>query len=282
MIKVDDLSVVYGENNQIVATLVDKNNNYLKNYELIFNCNGEDDKVITNNEGKASLPIYDGPGVYKVTIHFLGDEKYGDSHKTITLTINSPQNNNQPTIQKKNIIIKLNSKELKDKVTEINKNAFNGEFFKFIFESDGKPLKKLKKVTFKIGSKEYKNKKLNNNGVYKTKITAKPTKIIVEFKGNGEYNKIKKGVYVYQNIKTITGPKSVKYNGKITLNLGKLKKKLKVFIKGYKDPIIFNTNGEGTFKVNKYNLGVGIHKLKFYSKDKIYRVDATHKLTITK
>lgn len=271
-IQANDLSMVYGENKKIEATLFDENNSRLKNFELTFIFDEDTHVVTTNNEGQASITINNdyNPGIYKVSIHFFGDQKYDDVRKTITLNIKHAQNNNQHIIPKKNVNIHLEDIKCGNSLT-------------FSLTSNGKPLKD-KKIDYRIGSNTYKNKKLDKKGKFtiKKKLTKSPAKITVKFKGDNNYNAITKYAYIYQQIKISGLKKKVKYDDKIklSLNVEKVTVYLKVSNKVYK---IKFKKGKATFKVGKYNFKKGKqYNLKFYSKNKLYRLEKNYKLTILK
>lgn len=93
---VSDLTMNYGENKQITITLLDIKDNKLKNYGINICVNNINLDMQTNDDGQVSVPFGMGIGTYKVNINFFGNEKYRETSKTITVTVNQAVINVQP------------------------------------------------------------------------------------------------------------------------------------------------------------------------------------------
>ena len=65
--------------------LSDKNNNSIKNAQIVFSINGANHKCITNNWGIASFQLKVNDGSYKIISKFNGDSKYKSCLKTTTI-----------------------------------------------------------------------------------------------------------------------------------------------------------------------------------------------------
>jgi len=254
-----DLTMTYGENNILTATLTDLNNTRLKNMNLTFCIDNNTYVITTNEDGQATMQINNLPNTYKVVIHYFGNEKYSDTRKTITLTINP--------IIKDNVDIFFDIKDIKSQI-------------KFSLKSEGKPLK-YGIVNIKIGKKWYKGKKLDKNGNYILKKHLNdPTKFTVNFLGNNYFKPTSKSIYIYENL-DITGLKSCEDTGKLHLILTKtinLKVCLKISSKKFK---LKFKNGKVTFKPSKYKLKKGKkYKLVFSFKNNKYHLNKSYKLKI--
>jgi len=264
-IEASDLTIRYGENIFIIATLYDSNNIPLKNNEITFSINNEDYKAITNDDGQASIQINKDVGTYKIIIRYFGNEKYEDSRKTITLSINSHSNIQQKTDVKINLNdVEINS-IIKFQLTSSNNNPLSGE-----------------KVILKIGSKKY-TKSLDMNGYFiSKKIFKNPSKIKVIYKGSERYNKKTKSAYIYDVITKINGFKSCKDDEKLSLSISVKKLNVYFTLSGEQKKIKFR-NKKATFNVKNFKLKKGkTYTLKFTSKSKLWHVKYTYKLKIKK
>ena len=243
----------------------DSNNNKLKNSDIIFYIDEEYYLVTTNDNGQASIQISEDPGTYDVLIQYFGDDTYDESHKTIKLTIKQQQTNH-----KTNVIINLGDCKVNNKLKISLKS------------SNKKPLSK-KRIYIKIGSKKTFKKKLNKKGEYtlSKKLTKKPAKIKVIYKGNNNYNSKSKIAYIYNVIKIKNLKKSCGVNKKFTMSIkspSNLRVYLKISNKVYK--INFKKR-KATFNPKDYNLKKGKkYTLKFSSKRGKYCVNQKHTLKI--
>ena len=149
----------------------------ISNKQFIVNFNGKTKKYLTNANGQIKLPISTlVPKTYKVTINFLGDEKYEQASFNITLVVKKAK----PHLfaSKKKFNVKTHVKKYKVTLKN-NKN---------------KVMKKVK-VYLKVKGKTY-VVKTNKKGqaIFKlTKLTKKGTyKAIITYKGDKCYKKVVK------------------------------------------------------------------------------------------
>lgn len=168
---------VYNEGKYITVTLNDISGKGISNKQFIVNFNGKTKKYLTNANGQIKLPISTlVPKTYKVTINFLGDEKYEPASFNITLVVKKAK----PHLfaSKKKFNVKTHVKKYKVTLKN-NKN---------------KVMKKVK-VYLKVKGKTY-VVKTNKKGqaIFKlTKLTKKGTyKAIITYKGDKCYKKVVK------------------------------------------------------------------------------------------
>lgn len=83
-----DLTMNYGENKCITATLYDVKDNKLKNCGINICINGGTVVLPTNEDGQVSVAFSMCVGTYNVFISYSGNEKYRNSSKSITMTVN--------------------------------------------------------------------------------------------------------------------------------------------------------------------------------------------------
>ena len=74
--------------NNLIITLKDAKNKALKGKEISINLNGKNHTIITDNNGRATLPIDLLPGEYVAKISFKEDNAYLSSSATISVIIN--------------------------------------------------------------------------------------------------------------------------------------------------------------------------------------------------
>lgn len=168
---------VYNEGKYITVTLNDISGKGISNKQFIVNFNGKTKKYLTNANGQIKLPISTlVPKTYKVTINFLGDEKYEPASFNITLVVKKAK----PHLfaSKKKFNVKTHVKKYKVTLKN-NKN---------------KVMKKVK-VYLKVKGKTY-VVKTNKKGqaIFKlTKLTKKGTyKAVITYKGDKCYKKVVK------------------------------------------------------------------------------------------
>lgn len=168
---------VYNEGKYITVTLNDISGKGISNKQFIVNFNGKTKKYLTNANGQIKLPISTlVPKTYKVTINFLGDEKYEPASFNITLVVKKAK----PHLfaSKKKFNVKTHVKKFKVTLKN-NKN---------------KVMKKVK-VYLKVKGKTY-VVKTNKKGqaIFKlTKLTKKGTyKAVITYKGDKCYKKVVK------------------------------------------------------------------------------------------
>ena len=168
---------VYNEGKYITVTLNDISGKRISNKQFIVNFNGKTKKYLTNANGQIKLPISTlVPKTYKVTINFLGDEKYEPASFNITLVVKKAK----PHLfaSKKKFNVKTHVKKYKVTLKN-NKN---------------KVMKKVK-VYLKVKGKTY-VVKTNKKGqaIFKlTKLTKKGTyKAVITYKGDKCYKKVVK------------------------------------------------------------------------------------------
>lgn len=65
--------------------LLDKNNNYIKNAQIVFSINGANHKCITDGKGIASFKLNVNDGTYKIISKFNGNSRYKSCLKTTTI-----------------------------------------------------------------------------------------------------------------------------------------------------------------------------------------------------
>ena len=168
---------VYNEGKYITVTLNDISGKGISNKQFIVNFNGKTKKYLTNANGQIKLPISTlVPKTYKVTINFLGDEKYEPASFNITLVVKKAK----PHLfaSKKKFNVKTHVKKFKVTLKN-NKNKF---------------MKKVK-VYLKVKGKTY-VVKTNKKGqaIFKLiKLTKKGTyKAVITYKGDKCYKKVVK------------------------------------------------------------------------------------------
>lgn len=175
------VSVVYGNSKNIVATLMDVDNNPLRDVSLTIRLNGIDYNKVTDSEGRVSVGVPNlKPNTYSTVISFAGNDKYVKSTKSVQVVVSKAT----PKISATSKTFKKSLKTKKFTITlKNNKN---------------KVMKKAS-VTIKVNGKTY-TAKTNNNGKATfslTKLTKKGTfKSVITYKGNSYYKKVTKNVNI--------------------------------------------------------------------------------------
>ena len=232
----------YGENKFLDITLMDINNNPIKNSELILFINNNEKKLITDNKGKARLPLKDfSVSQLNMNIKYWGDKTYDYSQKKVTVTI-----------KKLSTTIKIHDFTYKDKYLKIDlKNGKNGISNKMI--------------NININNKNY-YPITNKNGRVTLKAPKKvftgKSKIHVQFIGDTIYNSFKSNPITVKPLKVSIGGVKSKYktSEKVEIKLDKkVSLKLKVTVK------IKSKSHTASFKVKK-----GKANINLYSKFKKY------------
>lgn len=168
---------VYNEGKYITVTLNDISGKGISNKQFIVNFNGKTKKYLTNANGQIKLPISTlVPKTYKVTINFLGDEKYEPASFNITLVV------------KKAKLHLFASKKKFNVKTHVKK-------YKVTLKNNKNKVMKKVKVYLKVKGKTY-VVKTNKKGqaIFKfTKLTKKGTyKAVITYKGDKCYKKVVK------------------------------------------------------------------------------------------
>lgn len=181
-ITASDVTVVYTNTKNIVATLKDANGNAIDNAKVTVTLNGKSTVLTTDANGQAKLAVPANlvPKNYPVTITYAGDDTHVKSTAATKVIVKKASV--KLTAKKKTFKAKVKTK----KYTVILKN------------NKGKAMKKVK-LTLKIKNKTYKAttnskgkatfkiKKLTKKGKYTAKIT---------YKGDKYFNKLVKSVKI--------------------------------------------------------------------------------------
>ena len=181
-ITASDVTVVYTNTKNIVATLKDVNGNAIDNAKVTVTLNGKSTVLTTDANGqvKLAVPANLVPKNYPVTITYAGDDTHVKSTASTKVIVKKASV--KMTAKKKTFKAKVKTK----KYTVILKN------------NKGKAMKKVK-LTLKIKNKTYKAttnskgkatfkiKKLTKKGKYTAKIT---------YKGDKYFNKLVKSVKI--------------------------------------------------------------------------------------
>ena len=137
-VKIDapDIDLFYKNGTRFIATLSDKNGNYLANQSLIFTVSGINYTRTTDSQGQASIAVNLIPGDYNFIVYYNGNDNYLNSKATAKCSVH-------PTIYSGNIV-------------KYYRNDTN--YFASFLKGDGTPLA-FTNVTFNI------------NGVFYTRLT---------------------------------------------------------------------------------------------------------------
>ena len=174
------LTKVYGSKDELAITLKDNYGNVMPYTLINVNLNGRTTMLITNAQGKASLPINLAPNAYNVRISFNGNDNYLPTGITVNVVVKKISS--KITASKKTF--KLKAKTKKYTVT---------------LKGNGKAIAKVK-VTLKVKGKTY-TAKTNAKGkaTFKIKNLKKKGqfKATVKFAGNAYYTAASKKVKIF-------------------------------------------------------------------------------------
>lgn len=236
-INANNLVINYGENKFLDITLMDINNNPIKNAELIISINKNENKLNTDNNGKVRLSLKDySASKVDIDIKYWGDKTYDYSQKKVTVTIKQ-----MPTT------ITVNSFTYKDKYLKIDLKKGNVGISN-------------KNIKISINGKKY-NVKTNSKGratlkASKSVFTAN-FKVTVQFNGDANYKGSSSNTKIKQLIINMESLKSTyKTNEKVAIKLDKkvsLKLKVTVKINGKSHQASFKTNKKGKTNLNLYS-----------------------------
>lgn len=227
----------YGENKFLDITLMDIDNNPIKNAEIILSINNNENKLNTDNNGKASLSLKDiSASELDINIKYWGDKTYDYSQKKVTVTIN----------------------KLPTTIT-VQSFTYNDNYLKIDLKNGKKSISN-KMIVISINGKTY-NAKTNTNGRATLKapksVFTGGSKITVQFKGDTNYKYASNSKNVGQLVVKINGVKSkYKTSEKVAIKLDKkisLKLKVTVKIKGKTYTAYFKTNKNGKANINLYS-----------------------------
>ena len=150
-----DISITYGNNAYLVATLKDEYGYTLHNKNVSIYFNGINSILTTDNNGQVKLLISNvKANTYNAVISFVGDDIYSSSTKTVKVTVIKPKTKIVLTLKKVNV--KKSAKTLVISAT---------------LKINGKAAAK-KKLTFKFNGIKY-TAKTNKKGVAKITIKQK-------------------------------------------------------------------------------------------------------------
>ena len=248
----------YGENKFLDITLMDIDNNPIKNAELILSINNNEKKLITDNNGKSRLSLKDFSSAnLDININYWGDKTYDYSQKKVTVTV-------------------------KQLSTSITVTPFTYNDKKLIIDlKSGKNGISNKKIVISIKGKSYKAT-TNKNGRAilgaSKKVFTGMSKIIVKFNGDTNYKESSSPTTVKQLDVKITGVKNkYKTNEKVAIKLNKkISLTLKVSItcpNKKKYTVSFKTDKNGKANINLYTMfkkhnskidPKGVHTYKFW------------------
>ena len=227
----------YGENKFLDITLMDIDNNPIKNVELILSINNNEKKLITDNNGKARLSLKDFSSAnLDININYWGDKNYDYSQKKVTVTI----------------------KQLPTSIT-VTPFTYNDKYLKIQLKN-GKNGLANKKIFITIKGKSY-TATTNKNGVVKLKASKKVFKggstITAKFKGDTNYKSHSRQTPVKQLKVNIKGLKNkYKTNEKVAIKLDKpisLTLKVTIASKDKTYHASFKTDKNGKAKINLYS-----------------------------
>ena len=228
----------YGENKFLDITLMDIDNNPIKNAELILSINNNEKKLITDNNGKARLSLKDFSSAnLDININYWGDKNYDYSQKKVTVTV-------------------------KQLSTSITVTPFTYNDKKLIIDlKSGKNGISNKKIVISINGKSYKATTNKNGrailGASKKVFTGK-SNIIVKFKGDTNYKDSSSSKTVKQLDVKITGVKNkYKTNEKVAIKLNKkisLTLKVTIASKGKTYDASFKTDKNGKANIKLYSI----------------------------
>lgn len=157
------------------VTLKDNSSNPVKDGAVIFNVNDRNYSGTTDKNGAAALNIKLNPGTYSIKVSYKGSESLNGLTQTFTVTV------------LKNV----------PKITTKTNCVFRGKYFHvYLKNATGSALKNYL-VYFKLGGKTYK-RYTDANGRASLKFTTKTykNKLIVTFKGKGDYSEVSKNITV--------------------------------------------------------------------------------------
>lgn len=83
----NDVSMYYRNGTRLNVALSDSNDNPVSDAVLQVNVNGQSYARMTNEMGRTSLAINLNPGKYLANIHFLGNDKFSSSNKTVNIEV---------------------------------------------------------------------------------------------------------------------------------------------------------------------------------------------------
>ena len=156
-ISAGDISVTYGKEAYLVATLKDMYGTSLANKNVSIFFNGMNSILTTDNNGQAKLKVSNAKAnTYNAVITFVADDTYSGSTKTVKVSVINPTAKTKITLTLKKANIKKSAKKLTIKAT---------------LKINGKATKK-KKLKFKFNGKQY-TAKTNSKGVAKITIKQK-------------------------------------------------------------------------------------------------------------
>ncbi len=282
-INMADLSTGPMSGADYTIALTDVNNNPISNATVIVNINSVDIPVVTNAQGQATIKINQNSGSYIIKASYDGDLDYASSNAQATITVNE-----LPPV----VVEKISTKIVASNYAILVKKA---DYYTVTLKDAYGNLLSGQKITFKVNKKTY-NVKTNANGVAKIKLKLKKGtyKVVMNYRGNSQYNAAKKTtkIYVKKTLKTklsapkvTTSPKtSTIYTVTLKNQNGKVLAKQKVTIKVNGKTYTKKTNnkGQATIKVKfsklkSYNVKIAFKGTKLYKKS-----SATGKITVSK
>ena len=154
----NNVTFYYSGSEKLNIALTDKNSKPLANKNITLTINGKNIELSTDEKGTAFHPVTDDDcktfGTYEATVKFAGDEDYGASQATSTVTYKTTLISDDLTAEYGNVI-------------------YNATFLSV----NGTPLAKGTEVTFSTGNGDFKGK-VGDNGVATATIDL----------NSGEYN----------------------------------------------------------------------------------------------
>ena len=154
----NNVTFYYSGSEKLNIALTDKNSKPLANKNITLTINGKNIELSTDEKGTAFHPVTDDDcktfGTYEATVKFAGDEDYGASQATSTVTYKTTLISDDLTAEYGNVI-------------------YNATFLSV----NGTPLAKGTEVTFSTGNADFKGK-VGDNGVATATIDL----------NSGEYN----------------------------------------------------------------------------------------------
>ena len=164
----------------LYATLMDENNNPLKDKTVQIAVDGKIYNITTDTQGKAGLQIsLAKANTYTCALTFQGNDRYNASPLAMSVL----------TVVKKSTSIKASAKSNKVTITlKTSKNKYDGKTY----------LAKGKKITLKVNGKTY-SAKTNAKGIVKftVKLTKKETYTAkINFNGDATYKASSKSIKI--------------------------------------------------------------------------------------
>ena len=180
-ITASSVTTVYNGGKYIVATLTDKDNNPMSDFDVTITINGKPSVITTDDNGQAKLSVNGiKPGVYVPTVVFSGSSKYLSATKSLKVTV----------------------KKATPKVTAAKKTfkrTLKTKKYTITLKTNQNKVMKNTKVYIKVNGKTY-SAKTNSKGKATFKITKLTKKgkfnAVVTYKGNTYYNKVTKKVQI--------------------------------------------------------------------------------------